>query len=83
MDVIDQQVQKLQARSQGSVYLKNRDQIIGIVCMIGSASSENTRVLGGVGGMLPRKILKFEVLKLAGNALKLSIPTSPRYFVSF
>ena len=42
----------------GGAYLKNRDQIIS-VGMIGHASSKDTRVLGGSGGMLPGK--NFEI----------------------
>ena len=32
--------------------------------MIGYASAEDTRLLGGSGGILPRKKLKFEIFKL-------------------
>ena len=46
-------------------YLKNRDQFVN-VGVIGHASAEDTKVFyGGSGrGQLPRKILKFLILKL-------------------
>ena len=44
-------------------YPTNQDQIIN-VGMIGDASSEDARVLGGPVACSPRQILKFEVLKL-------------------
>ena len=66
----------------GDAYLKNRDQIIN-VGVIGHGHAEDTKLLGGSGGMLPWK--NFEILnpQFAGNALKLSILPPPRYFVSF
>ena len=62
------------------VYLKNRDQIIN-GGMISHASTENTRILGGSGGILtPGKSLNPQII---GNTLKLSILPSPGCFVSF
>ena len=51
--------------------------------MIGRASAEDIRLLGGLGGMLSVK--NFEVCdsQIAGNALQLSIIPSPGYFVLF
>ena len=52
--------------------LKNRDQIIN-VGMVGHASAEDTRVLGGSGGILPRKYFEIPGPQTAGNALERSI----------
>ena len=48
---------------EGGTYLNNQDQIINIG-MIGHASGKDTRRFGGPGGVLPRKNLKFEILRL-------------------
>ena len=54
------------------------------VGMIGHASSKDTQLLGGSGTCSPKKILKFEILKLlAGNALKMSVLPPPCYFVLY
>ena len=47
----------------GGAYLKNGVQIIN-VGMLGHASAEDTRLLGGPGACFLRKILKFEIFKL-------------------
>ena len=46
--------------------------------MIGHASAEDTKLLGGGGS-----ILEMHDLQIVGTALKLSILLSSRYFVSF
>ena len=68
----------------GVAYLKNRDQII-TVGIIGHASAEDTKLLGGGGsaGMLLRQHFEIFDPQIAVNILKVSILPLPRYFVSF
>ena len=57
----------------GGAQLKNWDQIFNVV-MTGHSSFDDPRAFREVRGhVFPERVLKFELLKLIGNAFKLSM----------